>query len=62
MYVYRLLSSGTIEEKVFQRQISKEGAQGPGAGGGARGRGRGPWAMGREPWARAGGAPAVCAA
>lgn len=28
VYVYRLLSSGTIEEKVFQRQISKEGERG----------------------------------
>jgi hypothetical protein len=27
VYVYRLLSGGTIEEKVFQRQISKEGLQ-----------------------------------
>lgn len=26
-YVYRFLSTGTIEEKVFQRQISKEGLQ-----------------------------------
>ena len=28
VYVYRLLSAGTIEEKVFQRQVSKEGAWG----------------------------------
>lgn len=27
VYVYRLLSAGSIEEKVFQRQISKEGLQ-----------------------------------
>lgn len=26
-YVYRFLTSGTIEEKVFQRQMSKEGLQ-----------------------------------
>ena len=25
VYVYRFLSTGTIEEKVFQRQLSKEG-------------------------------------
>jgi len=25
VFVYRLLSAGTIEEKVFQRQVSKEG-------------------------------------
>ncbi|CAD7701124.1 unnamed protein product [Ostreobium quekettii] len=28
VYVYRFLSTGTIEEKVFQRQLSKEGLQG----------------------------------
>eukprot|EP00775_Hariotina_reticulata_P012633 gene12633-12762_t len=33
VYVYRLLSGGSIEEKVFQRQISKEGLQQGGAGG-----------------------------
>ena len=27
MYVYRFLSTGTIEEKVYQRQLSKEGLQ-----------------------------------
>lgn len=27
VYVYRMLTAGTIEEKVFQRQISKEGLQ-----------------------------------
>ncbi|CAH9100397.1 unnamed protein product [Cuscuta europaea] len=27
VYVYRFLSSGTIEEKIYQRQISKEGLQ-----------------------------------
>ena len=27
VYVYRFLSAGTIEEKVFQRQLSKEGLQ-----------------------------------
>jgi DNA repair and recombination RAD54-like protein len=26
-YVYRFLTTGTIEEKVFQRQLSKEGLQ-----------------------------------
>lgn len=25
VFVYRFLSAGTIEEKVFQRQLSKEG-------------------------------------
>ena len=30
VYVYRLLSAGTIEEKVFQRQVSKEGEWGRG--------------------------------
>jgi SNF2 family DNA or RNA helicase len=33
VYVYRLLSAGTIEEKVFQRQISKEGALAQGSWG-----------------------------
>lgn len=32
VYVYRLLSTGTIEEKVFQRQLSKEGLQQVGVG------------------------------
>jgi DNA repair and recombination RAD54-like protein len=27
VFVYRLLASGTIEEKVYQRQLSKEGLQ-----------------------------------
>lgn len=27
VYVYRMLTTGTIEEKVFQRQVSKEGLQ-----------------------------------
>lgn len=27
VYVYRFLTTGTIEEKVFQRQLSKEGLQ-----------------------------------
>ncbi len=27
VFVYRLLSTGTIEEKVYQRQLSKEGLQ-----------------------------------
>jgi DNA repair and recombination RAD54-like protein len=27
VYVYRMLTAGTIEEKVFQRQIAKEGLQ-----------------------------------
>jgi hypothetical protein len=27
VYVYRFLTTGSIEEKVFQRQISKEGLQ-----------------------------------
>ena len=27
VYVYRLLTAGSIEEKVFQRQLSKEGLQ-----------------------------------
>lgn len=27
VFVYRFLSSGSIEEKVFQRQLSKEGLQ-----------------------------------
>ncbi|WIA32931.1 hypothetical protein OEZ86_006099 [Tetradesmus obliquus] len=47
VYVYRLLTAGTIEEKVFQRQISKEGLQqvvdaaaaAPGALGAAQGQG-----------------------
>lgn len=35
VYVYRFLSTGTIEEKVFQRQLSKEGLQQVGVGVGA---------------------------
>ncbi len=26
-YIYRLLATGTLEEKVFQRQLSKKGLQ-----------------------------------
>ncbi|KAL6768149.1 RAD54B [Auxenochlorella protothecoides x Auxenochlorella symbiontica] len=44
VYVYRFLTTGTIEEKVYQRQLSKEGLQqvvdtsaGAGAGGGGGG-------------------------
>lgn len=33
MYVYRFLSSGSIEEKVFQRQLSKGVCEGEGGGG-----------------------------
>ncbi len=44
VFVYRFVATGTIEEKVFQRQISKEGLQalvsaksaGGGGGGGAK--------------------------
>ena len=28
VYIYRLLTTGTIEEKVYQRQISKQGLSG----------------------------------
>ncbi len=56
VYVYRMLTTGSIEEKVFQRQISKEGLQqvvdnaagggGASSSGGAGGNGSGGGAPG----------------